>query len=238
MYYQVLSPYVTQIEGDTLAEAIKLFVKVNYNNQIKNMIIADQQDKYTASIKYYNENNKNKIGIKINKDDGYTVYPSNSSVQPIYKENDDGTSSEIVGMVVKNSFTPAQNLFTPAQNVFTPAQNLFTPAQNVFTPTQNVFTPTQNVFTPTQNVFTPTQNVFTPAQNTSSSLSFLASLSSLQNILSSLPSTNRLTPVVTSPGMISTTNNSIIGNSNNNNFLLPNSNSGFLSTNGSFLSKF
>ena len=100
MYYQVLSPYVTQIEGDTLAEAIKLFVKVNYNNQIRNMIIADQQNKYTASINYYNKNNKNKIGIKINKNDGYVVFPNTDVVQPLYKESTDGTSSEVVGTVL------------------------------------------------------------------------------------------------------------------------------------------
>ncbi len=97
MYYQVLSPYITQIEGDTLAEAIKMFVKVNYNDQIRKMIVADQMKKYDASIRYYNQNNKNKIGIQI-KDVGYTVYPSNDEIQPIYKESENGTSPEIVGM--------------------------------------------------------------------------------------------------------------------------------------------
>ena len=106
MYYQVLSPYFTQIEGDTLAEAIKMFVKVNYNNQIRNMIVADQTNKYNASINYYNKDNKNKIGIEINKDTGYTVYPSNSVLQPIYKENDNGTSSEIVGMGLPLNLSP------------------------------------------------------------------------------------------------------------------------------------
>lgn len=106
MYYQVLSPYFTQIEGDTLAEAIKMFVKVNYNNQIRNMIVADQTNKYNASINYYNKNNKNKIGIEINKDTGYTVYPSNNGLQPIYKEHDNGTSSEIVGMGLPINLSP------------------------------------------------------------------------------------------------------------------------------------
>jgi hypothetical protein len=108
MYYQVLSPFFTEIEGDTLAEAIKMFVKTNYANQIRNMIIADQMNKYNASITYYNKHNKNKIGIEINKDPGYTVYPSNSYVQPIYKEHDNGTSSDIVGMGIPLSLTPMQ----------------------------------------------------------------------------------------------------------------------------------
>jgi hypothetical protein len=106
MYYQILSPIVTKVEGDSLAEAIKMFVKVNHANQFRNLVIADQMNKYNASVEYYKNNNKNKIGISINKDTGYTVYPSNSSLQPIYKENDNGTSSDIVGMGVPLSLNP------------------------------------------------------------------------------------------------------------------------------------
>jgi len=121
MYYQVISPFYTQIEGDTLAEAIKMFVKVNYNNQIRNMIIADQSNRYNASINYYSKNNKNKIGIEVNKDTGYnnkdigyvgnkdtsyTVYPNNNVLQPIYKENDNGTTSEIVSMGLPLNLSP------------------------------------------------------------------------------------------------------------------------------------
>jgi hypothetical protein len=106
MYYQVLSPFYTQIEGDSLAEAIKMFVKVNYNNQIRNMIIADQSNRYNASINYYNQNNKNKIGIEVNKDTGYTVYPNNNLLQPIYKEHDNGSVSEVVGMGLPLNLSP------------------------------------------------------------------------------------------------------------------------------------
>jgi hypothetical protein len=121
MYYQVISPFYTQIEGDTLAEAIKMFVKVNYNNQIRNMIISDQSNRYNASINYYSKNNKNKIGIEVNKDTGYnnkdigyvgnkdtsyTVYPNNNVLQPIYKENDNGTTSEIVSMGLPLNLSP------------------------------------------------------------------------------------------------------------------------------------
>lgn len=106
MYYQVISPFYTQIEGDTLAEAIKMFVKVNYNNQIRNMIIADQSNRYNASINYYSKNNKNKIGIEVNKDTSYTVYPNNNVLQPIYKENDNGTTSEIVSMGLPLNLSP------------------------------------------------------------------------------------------------------------------------------------
>jgi hypothetical protein len=108
MRYQIISPIFTQIDSDTLADAIKMFVKVNYANQIRNLVITDQMNKYNASINYYNNNNRNKIGISIEKDTGYTVYPSNSSVQPIYKEHDDGTSSEIVGMGLQVPLRPVK----------------------------------------------------------------------------------------------------------------------------------
>ena len=106
MYYQILSPIVTKVEGDSLAEAIKMFVKVNHANQFRNLVIADQMNKYNANIEYYRNNNKNKIGISINKDTGYTVYPSNSFLQPIYKESENGIASEIVGMGMPLSLNP------------------------------------------------------------------------------------------------------------------------------------
>ena len=108
MRYQIISPFFTEIDSGTLTDAIKMFVKVNYANQIRNLVITDQMNKYNASVNYYNHNNKNKIGISVEKDTGYTVYPSNSSVQPIYKEHDDGTSSEIVGMGLQVPLRPVR----------------------------------------------------------------------------------------------------------------------------------
>jgi len=115
MYYQVISPIFSQIESDTLADAIKMFVKVNYANQFRNLVIADQMNKYNASINYYNKNNKNKIGISVEKDTGYTVYPSNSIVKPIYKEHYDGTSSEIVGNIIPLQMSPVR--FQPTNTI-------------------------------------------------------------------------------------------------------------------------
>lgn len=100
MHYQILSPFTQQIHGDSLAEAIKMFVKVNNANQFKNFVIADQMNKYNTQIKYYKENNKNKIGISINKinDIGYTVYPQDNYLQPIYQERSNGLPPKIVSM--------------------------------------------------------------------------------------------------------------------------------------------
>jgi hypothetical protein len=67
MIYQVLSPIVTTIHGDSFKEAIKNFVKVNYNYEINQLIFKDQMNHYEAKLRYYKENQKNKVGI--------TVYP-------------------------------------------------------------------------------------------------------------------------------------------------------------------
>ena len=136
MYYQVLSPYFVEIQGDTLAEAIKMFVKTNYANQIKNMIITDQMNKYNASIKYYNKHNKNKIGIEINKDIGYTMYPSNSYVQPIYQEHDNGTSPHVVGMGIplRNRMMPNPVITSPVNPVITSPGMISTTNTGYFSP--------------------------------------------------------------------------------------------------------
>jgi len=114
MIFQILSPVVTSIQGDSLKEAIKNFVKVNYAYQFRNFVLADQVNKYNANINYYKENNKNKIGINISSNDvGLNMYPSNSIVQPIYKENDDGKPSKIVNMGMQ---VPLVQYSLPVQN--------------------------------------------------------------------------------------------------------------------------
>jgi hypothetical protein len=74
MLYQVLSPFVGTIEGDSFKEAIKNFVKINYNVAINSMILQDQMNHYEARLRYFKENQKDKVGI--------TVYPYNSLLNP------------------------------------------------------------------------------------------------------------------------------------------------------------
>jgi len=69
MIYKIISPFVTNIDGDNFKEAIKNFVKINYNATINQMILQDQMNHYKVKLKYYKENNKNKVGI--------TAYPYN-----------------------------------------------------------------------------------------------------------------------------------------------------------------
>ncbi len=119
MIFQVLSPIVTSIEGDSLKDAIKNFVKVNHAYQFNNFVLADQINKYNANINYYKENNKKKIGINISPQKtsnsvGLNMYPSNSIFQPIYKESEDGTSSEVVAMGMQ---VPLTKIELPKENV-------------------------------------------------------------------------------------------------------------------------
>jgi hypothetical protein len=82
MIYQIVSPVVQTINGDSLKEAIKNFVKVNDMYSLNKLIVTDQQNAfYNANINYYKNNNKNKVKIDIQKNNtdnvGWTVYPQN-----------------------------------------------------------------------------------------------------------------------------------------------------------------
>jgi hypothetical protein len=98
MRFQLLAPIVSYIDGDNLKEAIKIYVKQNYAQQINNLIVADNIKRYNAAVRYYKENAKNKIGLRITEDVGYSMYPSNSFIKPLYKssEYDNGAPPTIV----------------------------------------------------------------------------------------------------------------------------------------------
>ena len=65
MLFQIIQPFVADIYGDSFKEAIKQYIKFNYNSDITNMIIKDQQNHYQTRLKYYKENNKKKVSIDI-----------------------------------------------------------------------------------------------------------------------------------------------------------------------------
>lgn len=75
MLFQIVQPIVTDIYGDSFKEAIKNYVKLNYNANITNMVIKDQNNHYQTRLRYYQENNKNKVGID--------VYPYTNMSYPI-----------------------------------------------------------------------------------------------------------------------------------------------------------
>ena len=69
MIYQVVSPFTTDIYGESYKDAIKHFVKLNRNLNISQMIIKDQTQHIEARMKYYQEDGRNKVGIN--------MYPTN-----------------------------------------------------------------------------------------------------------------------------------------------------------------
>jgi len=76
MIYQIVSPVVASIQGDSFKEAIKNYVKFNHNLNITNLIIKDQSDHaYEARLRYYTQNERNKVGID--------VYPYTNVSYPI-----------------------------------------------------------------------------------------------------------------------------------------------------------
>jgi len=75
MLFQIVQPFVANIYGDSFKEAIKNYIKINHNINIRNLIIKDQQNHYEARLRYYIENNKNKVGID--------VYPYTNISSPI-----------------------------------------------------------------------------------------------------------------------------------------------------------
>ena len=79
MLFQIVQPIVTDIYGDSFKEAVKNYVKLNYNANITNMVIKDQTNHYQTRLRYYQENNKNKVGID--------VYPYTNVSYPIIQSS-------------------------------------------------------------------------------------------------------------------------------------------------------
>lgn len=65
MIFNVVSPIVATIDGDSLKDAIKNFIKFNHNLNITEMIIKDQSNNIRANINYYKHDGRNKVGINM-----------------------------------------------------------------------------------------------------------------------------------------------------------------------------
>ena len=65
MSFQILYPSFYTIKAGSFEEAIKNYVKLNYEAQIANLIITDQNRYIQANLKYYKDNNKNKLGFSL-----------------------------------------------------------------------------------------------------------------------------------------------------------------------------
>jgi len=97
MLYQIVSPIVTDINGDSFKEALKNYLKINHNINITNLIIKDRENYYEAKLRYYKQNQKNKVGID--------VYPYPTLELP---------NKQIVPLV--NPIVPVVNPYSPVIN--------------------------------------------------------------------------------------------------------------------------
>ena len=81
MIYQIVSPIVATINGDSFKEALKNYIKINHDINIRNLIIKDQANNaYEAKLRYYMQNKINKVGIDVYP---YTNVSNVSYVSPI-----------------------------------------------------------------------------------------------------------------------------------------------------------
>ena len=65
MLFQIVSPVVATIDGDTVKDAVKNFIKLNYQLNLAELIIKDQNMHMNARINYYQEDGRNKVGINV-----------------------------------------------------------------------------------------------------------------------------------------------------------------------------
>lgn len=71
MLYQVVEPITMAINGDSFKDAVKNFVKMNYDLSLSSLILTDQQRYMKANLNFYKESDKHKVGISL----GPTVWP-------------------------------------------------------------------------------------------------------------------------------------------------------------------
>ena len=63
MHYNIIYPTVQQINGDSINEAIKNYVKFYQDMNLTKLIIQDRNKYYNSIINYYKKNGQNKIQI-------------------------------------------------------------------------------------------------------------------------------------------------------------------------------
>ena len=63
--YKIISPMNVSIMGDSAIDAIKNFVKMNHELEINNLILQDEGKRMYARIRYFQDQNKHKVGIDV-----------------------------------------------------------------------------------------------------------------------------------------------------------------------------
>lgn len=65
MSFQIVYPITMSLSADSFKDAVKQYVKMNYDVNLANLIITDQYRYMKANLKYYKEGSKNKVGISL-----------------------------------------------------------------------------------------------------------------------------------------------------------------------------
>jgi len=74
MSFQIVYPIPMTISADSFKDAVKQYVKLNYDVNVANLIITDQYRYMKANLKYYKQGPKDKVGISLYP----TVWPLNT----------------------------------------------------------------------------------------------------------------------------------------------------------------
>ena len=109
MNFNIIHPFVKVINGDSISEAIKTYVKFNYDINVTNLIIQDQEKYFNTKIKYYMHDGRNKVGIDI--------YPTNPLlIQPGIVVQQPGIVVQQPGIVVQPNIINSQLM--PSNKLF------------------------------------------------------------------------------------------------------------------------
>jgi hypothetical protein len=65
LQYRIISPVQVDIMGESVTDAIKNFIKMNHTLAINNLILQDERKRMYARIRYFQEENKHKVGIDV-----------------------------------------------------------------------------------------------------------------------------------------------------------------------------
>ena len=106
MPFQIVSPFVMNINGTDLKSAVKNFVKLHHSLKINNMVVADQNRHVDVALKYYKHDGRNKVGID--------MYPSTQIVS--------ATSSIISPFV-----SPVSSIMSPVSSIMSPVSSFMSP---------------------------------------------------------------------------------------------------------------
>ena len=113
MPFQIVSPFVMNINGTDLKSAVKNFVKLHHSLKINNMVVADQNRHVDVALKYYKHDGRNKVGID--------MYPSTQIVS--------ATSSIISPFV-----SPVSSIMSPVSSIMSPVSSIMSPVSSFMSP--------------------------------------------------------------------------------------------------------